>query len=152
MFNSARLKLTAWYLLGIMCISILFSSIIYRGLMSEVNRFEQIQRFRFERRLEEGEIVPKTIIFKLPPPIPGSQELIEETEKRILIMLITVNAGIFIISGLLGYVLAGRTLKPIKEMMDEQNRFISDASHEFRTPLTSLKSGFEVFLRNKHSE
>ena len=34
-------------------------------------------------------------------------------------------------------------------MVDEQNRSVSDASHELRTPLTSLKSAFEVFLRNK---
>lgn len=64
-------------------------------------------------------------------------------------MLISINAGILLISGLLSYFLAGRTLQPIKNMMDEQNRFISDASHEIRTPLTSLKSAFEVFLRNK---
>src|SRR5690606_19212949 len=68
---------------------------------------------------------------------------------RVIIMLVSINSGIFIISGMLGYVLAGRTLQPIKDMLDEQNRFISDASHEFRTPLTSLKSAFEVFLRDK---
>jgi signal transduction histidine kinase len=34
-------------------------------------------------------------------------------------------------------------------MLHEQHRFISDASHELRTPLTSLKSAFEVYLRNR---
>ena len=59
MFNSARLKLTGWYLLIIMSISIIFSSIIYRGLMTEVYRFERAQRFRFEQRLEEGFFIPQ---------------------------------------------------------------------------------------------
>jgi signal transduction histidine kinase len=48
-----------------------------------------------------------------------------------------------------GWFLAGKTLKPIKEMVDEQGRFITDASHELRTPLTSLKTEIEVNLRDK---
>jgi signal transduction histidine kinase len=50
---------------------------------------------------------------------------------------------------LAGYFLAGRTLRPIKNMLDEQNRFITDASHELNTPLTALKTSLEVNLRDK---
>jgi len=77
-------------------------------------------------------------------------QLINYIKRRIIIVLVLVNNSIFILAGLLGYMLAGRTLKPIKDMVDEQNRFVSDASHEFRTPLTVLKSTLEVNLRDKN--
>jgi two-component system phosphate regulon sensor histidine kinase PhoR len=35
-------------------------------------------------------------------------------------------------------------------MLDEQNRFITDSSHELNTPLTSLKTSIEVNLRDKN--
>lgn len=136
MFHSARLKLTAWYLMIIMLISIMFSVVIYKVTSHEVERFERIQRFRIER------------LRRFPDQIPIAPELLEETKHRILFILIVINSGILIIAGGLGYILAGRTLAPIKEMVDEQNRFITDASHEMRTPLTSLKSAFEVYLRS----
>ena len=47
MFKNARIKLTAWYLLIIMIISISFSLVIYRGLMGEVHRFSRMQKLRF---------------------------------------------------------------------------------------------------------
>ncbi len=52
-------------------------------------------------------------------------------------------------SALAGYFLAGKTLRPIEKTMDEQKRFVADASHEFRTPLTALKTSMEVALREK---
>ncbi len=141
MFQSARLQLTAWYILIIMLVSMTFSAVIYQMLTREVERFDQLQRFRIERRFPD----------RFPTHIPVvSPELLEETGHRILLFLSIINAGVLTLSGGLSYILAGRTLKPIQEMVDEQNRFISDASHEFRTPLTSLKTSMEVNLRDKN--
>jgi signal transduction histidine kinase len=151
MFHSARIKLTAWYLLIIMLISISFSVAIYRVLTSELDRVERVQRLRIERGLSEQ---PRMI-----PPFDMRDEssrllildpnLVEETKNRLLVMLGLINLAILATSSGAGYFLAGRTLKPISKMVDEQNRFITDASHELRIPLTSLKSEIEVNLRDK---
>ena len=149
MFTKARLILTAWYLFIIMLISVFFSVIIYRVLTQEVERFGALQRTRIERRIQDQLIIPE-----LPPPDLHRQistldpDLINETKQRILFTLIFINGSIVIIAGALGYILSGKTLKPIATMMEEQHRFVSDASHELRTPLTALKSNLEVNLRN----
>lgn len=152
MFTSARLKLTAWYLSIIMALSVSFSVVIYKVITYEVDRFARIQRLRIERRFREGEFFPPEMHF--PDTLPRipimDPELVEETKRRLIFMLIVVNGGILIVSGGFGYILAGRTLKPIKDMLDEQNRFITDSSHALLTPLTSLKSAMEVNLRDKN--
>ncbi|HCM82524.1 TPA: hypothetical protein DIS60_04150, partial [Patescibacteria group bacterium] len=151
MFRSARIKLTSWYLLIIMMISISFSLVIYRVLISEVERFARSQRFRIERQLQEGVLLPPDGHIQTGTlPLLTDPDLVEDTKHRLLFVLIIVNSGILVLSGGLGYILAGMTLKPIKEMMEEQNQFITDASHELRTPLTSLKSAIEVNVRDKH--
>ncbi len=142
MFQSARLKLTAWYLLIIMFISISFSVVIYRGLTEELHRVERVQRLR-QMFYAQG-LGVQNPNFRLDPGV------LRESERRIRLALISINLIILGVSGAAGYFLAGRTLRPIKVMVEEQNRFITDASHELRTPLTSLKSEIEVGLRNKN--
>ncbi len=152
MFTRARIKLTAWYLLIIMFVSVSFSWVIYQAITHEVERFAETQKLRIERRLRES-VHPQG---EFSQPIAPSQipvmdpELVEETKSRFLMTLIIINGSIFLFSGGLGYILAGRTLKPIQDMLDEQNQFISDASHELRTPLTSIRSAIEVNLRDKN--
>lgn len=150
MFQSARLNLTTWYLTILMIISLSFSAVIYQMLSRELERFASAQRARLEKRLREAVILQPSIVLPDIATLNASEaELAQELKSRLFLFLIFVNAGILVIAGALSYVLAGKTLQPIKEMVDEQNRFISDASHEFRTPLTSLKTAFEVFLRDK---
>lgn len=152
MFHHTRLKLTAWYLLIIMTVSISFSAVIYRAFTIEADRFGRLQRFRIEQRRMRQDIMypfddPAAPMMLDPIDDP---DLLTNLHRRILTVLFMINGSIFILSGALGYMLAGRTLQPIADMVEEQNRFISDASHELRTPLTALKSTIEVYLRDKH--
>lgn len=147
MFQGARLKLTTWYLLIIMLISVGFSLVIYQMVTNELDRFSGRVGVRIERLRQEN-LLPPDLESRLPA-ILNQQNFAEEIKERLRIILFTVNAGILFISGATAYFLAGKTLQPIKEMVDEQSRFITDASHELRTPLTSLKSAMEVSLRDK---
>ena len=132
MFTKARTKLTLYYLVIIMTISLFFSFIIYQGATIELTRIENMQRIRRPNSA-----------FLIDP------DLITETKSRIFLSLLTLNAFILCVSGVSGYFLSGKTLKPISEMMEEQKEFISNASHELRTPLASLKTEIEVGLRDK---
>lgn len=144
MFTQARLKLTAWYLVIIMTVSILFSVVIYKGFSFELERSLRRQAGRVVLPIPSGINQAFSVAF--------DDAIIKELNSRIKWQLIYVNLTIFIVAGISGYFLAGKTLDPIEVMVDEQKRFISDASHELRTPLTALKTEIEVSLRDKNLE
>lgn len=159
MFKSARIKLTAWYLLIIMLISMVFSLVIYTTMTRELERGFR----RAEMRFRAGELdIP------LPQPLPrrwedtspslretdsrfSFVEDLEATKRRVALNLLMINGVILGLSAVAGYLLAGKTLKPIEAAMEEQKRFVGDASHELRTPLTALKTSIEVALREKRT-
>lgn len=143
MFESARVRLTAWYLLIIMSVSILFSLVIYTGINDELKRFEMREAIIQEQIEQTFPFLPD----EQKPRV--DMQPINAARARLITSLVFINLVILLASGVAGYFLAGRTLKPIRDMVDQLNRFISDASHELRTPITSLRSEMEVGLRNK---
>lgn len=145
MFEKARIILTAWYLLIILCISLFFSGFIYTSINRELQGIEYAQLTRKSKIERQFGPIPPEVSEQL-----FNFEEIEKARTRVIVTLGFVNGGLLLIAGLAGYFLAGRTLRPIKRMIDEQNRFVSDSSHELRTPLTSLRSEIEVNLRNKN--
>jgi len=157
MFKSARLKLTGWYLLIIMLVSVFFSTVIYLGTVRELEggfrraelrlRAEQLGIPLPERFSERPEDLPLRL--REAPPRFFSAEDLQATKKRLGLNLLVINGAILGISALVGYFLAGKTLKPIEESLEEQKRFVADASHELRSPLTALKTSMEVALRDK---
>lgn len=141
MFTKVRLKLTAWYLLIIMAISLSFSAFIYRSISIEFEtRLGVIQK-----RVEQRESALSN------PPLQSLAffEDLADTKENVLIILLYTNVAIFLLSAGAGYILAGKTLRPIEISMEEQKRFVADASHELKTPLTSLQTSIEVTLRDK---
>lgn len=157
MFKSARLKLTGWYLLIVMLISLFFSGLIYIGTIRELER-----GFRWgEIRLKARELdVPLPQHFSgrfedLPPRLREGAprfllgEDLETAKKRLGLQLLVLNGFILIFSAGASWFLAGKTLRPIEQALEEQKRFVADASHELRSPLTALKTSMEVALRDK---
>lgn len=140
MFKSARLKLTILYLGIIMLISIAFSAVIYQTVTSEF----RLRLGAIEKRLNRQEPPFKPSLGNRP----FAQDL-NDAKERVILVLLYANTFILITSGVAGYFLAGRTLKPIEKALEEQKRFTADASHELKTPLTSLKTSMEVALRDK---
>lgn len=160
MFRSARLKLTAWYVLGIMLISIVFSIVAYWALTPEIRRGMYMQALHAEAlgrgQGTDGNEQPPAFTPRGPfikvfpgPPRAFDPQLFAEAQSRVATRLIILNIGIFILAGATGYFLSGRTLRPIEEMVNDQKRFVADASHELRTPLTAMRTEIEVALRDK---
>ena len=61
--------------------------------------------------------------------------------------LVAVDAVIVIVVGVGGLLYARSTLRPIRESVAAQKRFVADASHDLRTPLAIMRAEFEVALR-----
>ncbi len=157
MFKSARIKLTLWYLLIIMLISLSFSAVIYFGITKEMERGFRRMELRHKAQ-DMGIPLPRYFSFRsedLPPKLRSSTprllfpEEVAEAKKRILLNLVAINGSIFIFVSIAGYFLAGKTLSPIEKVLEDQKRFIADASHEFKTPLTALRTSIEVALRDQ---
>ncbi len=144
MFHSATLKLTGWYLLILMSISLIFSCTIYTVATGEVrDRLND-----FQSRLEQPGIGPD--MGENPRLFSAFRQNQRETaEHNLFGTLVYVNILILLGGGILSYLLARRTLRQIEESHDAQSRFVSDVSHELRTPLAAMKAELEVALRDK---
>lgn len=141
MFQSATLKLTAWYAGILMIISLMFSLIIFEISTKEVNS----RLVNFQGLLQNHLVESFT----------GGASLLRDESARaataLAVQLIYINVGVLLIGTTASYFLARRTLKPIEQAHEAQVRFVSDASHELRTPLSIMKSEIELVLRGSSS-
>jgi signal transduction histidine kinase len=129
-FFRARMRLTFYYALFTAIIVGGFSLILYQTLLSN-----------FADTLRDT--APG-----LNPQVFGA--VIERAHVILANRLFMADAIILFFAVVCGFLLTDRTLKPIRDNMYKQKRFIADASHELRTPIAVVVSGLEVALRNKN--
>lgn len=67
-----------------------------------------------------------------------------EMLKTILLVLIGVAFLFLIIATLIGHILAGRAIIPLKQSFLRQREFVADASHELRTPLSVMLTSVDA--------
>jgi two-component system sensor histidine kinase CiaH len=76
------------------------------------------------------------------------QEFVTRTLGSFRWLLLAVDGVIILAVGVGGLLYARSTLRPIRESVAAQKRFVADASHDLRTPLAILKTDFQVALRD----
>ena len=142
LFSKARIELSLWYVGVIILITGSLSILFYMRTVGVI----EAEFGRIENRLERED-------FRLPRH-PGArlqflESNLETAKKGLGRQLLIINLLVGVITGGISYFLSGKTLKPIEKSLKEQRRFVSDAAHELRTPVTSLRTSMEVDLRDK---
>lgn len=138
--NKPYLKLTFMYASILCLVSIIFSTIIYSNTVNSFN-VRPIEIF-YGKVYSSNEKAKEAI-----------NKRDNEIKKELLFHLIVLDSMIIILGTIGSYFLSKKTLKPIEENLELQMEFISNASHELKTPITIISMENEVLLKQKkHTE
>ncbi|MBR4760692.1 MAG: HAMP domain-containing histidine kinase [Lachnospiraceae bacterium] len=75
----------------------------------------------------------------------------QRSMRQLLIMTVVISCVSLLIVFVLVEIFAGRAIRPIANNIKQQKQFITDASHELKTPLTSISTSVDV-LTMEHGE
>lgn len=67
-------------------------------------------------------------------------------------MMMCLGAIALLIATVIGYILSGRAMVPLKLAYEKQRQFAADASHELRTPLAVVMASADLLLNDKSIE
>lgn len=67
-------------------------------------------------------------------------------------LLVLLGLLALALASVLGHVMAGRAIIPMKEAYEKQKQFAADASHELRTPLAVVMASADLLLADKSIE
>ena len=136
MYKSATLKMTVQYLALVMAISLIFSAVIYHFATDAL---------AWGLHNQTARIYEEFPVFSDNPFFVHDND-VDISAHRILLNLAYFNVLVLVVAGFVSYWLARLTLRPIEAASEQQKRFVADASHELRTPVTALKMSTEVAL------
>jgi two-component system sensor histidine kinase CiaH len=126
-FSKARLKLTLFYAASLFIVVVVFSSLVYLLFINNITNNNEFEGEQYSEPSAYQEL-----------------QILNAAISRLKLVLIVTDIGILVVVSGIGYFLAGKTLNPIKNTLEEQKRFVSDSAHELRTPLTIMKTGLET--------
>lgn len=130
-FLKARLKLTAWYVVVSMIVLAVFTA---AAITIEVKSFDKIQD-ALSNRVQRPNLTALL------------EKRLDSFESDYQGRLLMTDCVLIIFSAFASYFLAGKTLRPIEEMVKEQESFAAEASHELRTPLAVMGMELETLRR-----
>lgn len=138
-FKNATLRLTLTYLMIMSAICLIFNLVIL-STASVNSRDVMIPT-------QENIIIDGSIDENITQRIISARD--RQANKQLALSLYMLDATILIAGGFGCYWLAKKTLNPIEESHKLQAQFVSNASHELKTPLAALQLETEMILREK---
>ena len=136
-FKKAVIKLTVYYTLGVFMVLAIFNLMVY-GLFSNSISHKDNEKIEKIYLNDLGQRYKETSI--------------QEVQDNLLNILLFSDTVILLITIIVAYISSKKTLAPLEEAYKRQVRFVSDAAHELRTPLSVMKAGSEVILRQPRKE
>jgi signal transduction histidine kinase len=127
--ESARIRLTAYYVLVLTITVIAVDAIVNYS-----------RTWSAERRLVD--LIPNAQMFQ------DVSYTIQQTVTDIRSIDFAIYGVLIAAFGFVSYKIAGRNMAPINAVIASQRRFLANAAHELRTPLSIIKSDIEVRLGN----
>lgn len=83
--------------------------------------------------------------------VTSSVDVAEQGFATLRTALLVCYCALLVIVPALSYLMARRALAPVRASYDAQERFIDDASHEFRTPLAVVQGELELALMRERT-
>ncbi|MGN0630804.1 MAG: sensor histidine kinase [Ruminococcus sp.] len=72
--------------------------------------------------------------------------------RNLFIISVLVAAGVWIILFVIIFIVSGYVVKPVEETMERQKQFISNASHELKTPVTVISAAIDIISSKKGAD
>ena len=136
-FKKAVILLTIYYTTGVFIVLAIFNLMVYGLFTNSIKTGDNERVERIDQQINGIQI---------------KESSAKEMQDNLLNILLTSDVVILIITLIVAYLSSKRTLKPLEEAYKKQSRFVADAAHELRTPLSVMKAGGEVILRNDRPE
>lgn len=142
MFHHAQIKLTIFYSLLFLLLFWIFSFGLYTWMDNSVGEgyISQVQQKQGSEKDIVGQTNSKMIT------IAGDVAL-----DKLATILIFLNGGLLVLIPIASFFLAKQTLSPIQIIYEQQKQFVSDVSHEMRTPLSIISGEIEIILHKEHA-
>lgn len=69
--------------------------------------------------------------------------MVDLARQRLVVLIWSGCAGLMAVSGVAGWLLAGRSLRPARSSIQQQEEFLANAAHELRTPVARVRAVIE---------
>ena len=140
-FSRATLILTGYFTAGVFVVLLVMNVLMY---------WLFIKNLHIEPHEDHSAIIEGEVFF--PDDDEGAEDEVSEEVRENLINTLFVIDILLVIAGAgIGYLLARGALRPIRISFERQKRFVSDAAHELRTPLSVMKAATESSLERERT-